>query len=156
MSPVTEYRHCFSRDDQVKQELTDEQYRIMRCNGTEAPFSNQYWDNKQAGIYVDRLSGVPLFSSLTKYDSGTGWPSFFAPLNDFELLQIEDCSHGLRRVEVRSRSSDSHLGHLFPDGPEPTGLRYCINSAALRFIALADLKRYGYGDYRELFKNIRG
>lgn len=136
----------------IRHELTAEQYEVMRCCGTEPPFQNEYWDNQEPGIYVDRISGEPLFSSLTKYNSGTGWPSFFAPLDDTAVILLEDNSHKMQRTEVRSSSSDSHLGHVFPDGPEPTGLRYCINSAALKFIPLQEMEQQGYGDYLVLFE----
>lgn len=120
--------------ENLKQRLTADQYHIACEGGTEPPFDNEYWDHKGEGVYVDVISGKPLFSSEAKFDSGTGWPSFFAPVDPDEVLEIEDTSHGMRRIEVRSKSGNAHLGHVFPDGPEPTGLRYCINSAALRFV----------------------
>lgn len=121
-------------DDDLRARLTPEQYRITCQCGTEPPFDNEYWDHKGKGIYVDVISGKPLFSSEAKFDSGTGWPSFFEPIDPEEIVEVVDTSHGMRRVEVRSKTGDAHLGHVFPDGPAPTGLRYCINSAALRFV----------------------
>lgn len=127
--------------EELRQRLTREQYHIACEGGTEPPFRNAYWDHKEEGVYVDVISGKPLFSSEAKFDSGTGWPSFFAPLDPEEIVEIVDTSHGMRRVEVRSKTGDAHLGHVFPDGPKPTGLRYCINSAALRFIPKSDLEK---------------
>ena len=138
-------------DAELKQRLTSEQYHILRQNGTEAPFLNAYWNNKHPGLYVDPITGEPLFASLDKYDSKTGWPSFTKPLKPESLVETTDASHGMARTEVRSKSSNSHLGHVFDDGPAPTGMRYCINSAALRFIPVEDLQKEGYSQYLPLF-----
>lgn len=137
--------------DVLKKELTPLQYEVTQENGTEAPFQNAYWDNHAAGIYVDVVTGEPLFSSTHKFDSGTGWPSFYQPIKKGAVVDKHDDTHGMDRTEVRSKLGDSHLGHVFADGPEPTGLRYCINSASLRFVPAADLADAGYGEYRALF-----
>lgn len=140
-------------EDELKKILTPLQYRVTQKDGTEPPFDNAYWNNKDHGIYVDVVSGEPLFSSIDKYDSGTGWPSFTKPLVPGNIVLKEDRSLFSIRTEVRSRHGDSHLGHLFPDGPPPSGQRYCMNSAALRFVSEKDLVKEGYGEYVKLFKN---
>ena len=136
---------------ELKKKLNPEQFKVTQQSGTEPPFANQYWDNHEPGIYVDIVSGQPLFSSLDKFDSGCGWPSFTQPLSDKEIAENADHSHGMDRTEVRSKLADSHLGHVFDDGPGPTHLRYCINSASLRFIPLNKMETEGYGKYLEPF-----
>jgi len=139
-------------DDELKKQLTREQYRVTQREGTEPPFRNAYWDHHRAGLYVDVVSGEPLFSSLDKFDSGTGWPSFTRPVDPGAISARTDHHLLYPRTEVRSRLAGSHLGHVFDDGPRPTGLRYCINSAALRFVPVERLAEEGYGEYAKLFQ----
>ena len=137
---------------ELKDTLTPEQYRITCQCGTEPPFQNEYWDNKRSGIYLDVISGRPLFASLHKFESGTGWPSFWKPLDPDEIVEVTDTSHGMSRTEVRSKSGQAHLGHVFADGPPPTGLRYCINSAALRFVPEEELDAQGLAHLKAHFQ----
>jgi len=138
--------------EELKKILTPMQYEVTQENATEPPFQNEYWEEHREGIYVDIVTGEPLFSSKDKFDSGCGWPSFSKPVDEGTVMEKTDTSHGMIRIEVRNKKSDSHLGHLFDDGPEPSGMRYCINSAALRFIPKEDLEKEGYVDYKKLFE----
>ena len=137
--------------DPLKDKLTKLQYDVTQNCSTEPPFQNEYWDNKEDGIYVDIISGNPLFCSIHKYDSGTGWPSFYDIINDDAVKESDDYELGYKRTELKSTSSNAHLGHLFNDGPKQTGMRYCINSASLKFIKYEDLDKEGLGDYKKLF-----
>jgi methionine-R-sulfoxide reductase len=139
-------------DPELRKKLSSLQYEVTQHEGTEPPFSNAYWNNKRPGIYVDIVSGEPLFSSLDKYDSGTGWPSFTQPLEPENIVTHTDYKLFMARTEVRSKNAGSHLGHVFDDGPAPTGLRYCMNSASLMFIPMEKLEEEGYGEYFALFK----
>jgi methionine-R-sulfoxide reductase len=143
----------YHKDPEAVSRLSPEQYRVTQRDETERPFDNAYWENKEPGIYVDLVSGEPLFTSMDKFDSGCGWPSFTKPIEAENVVERHDNSHGMTRTEVRSSQGDSHLGHVFPDGPrEAGGLRYCINSASLRFVPLNQLESEGYGSYRKLFQ----
>jgi methionine-R-sulfoxide reductase len=146
----------YNKNPEAISSLSPEQYRVTQRDGTERPFDNAYWDNKEPGIYVDVVSGEPLFASVHKFDSGSGWPSFTKPIEPENVIENKDASHGMSRTEVRSSHGNSHLGHVFPDGPKTEGgLRYCVNSASLRFVHLDDLEREGYGSYRRLFETGR-
>lgn len=138
--------------EELKKKLSPMQYAVMREEGTERPFKNEYHDNKEVGLYVDRISGEPLFTSMDKYDSGTGWPSFTKPIDAKHITTKSDNTLFATRTEVRSKLSDSHLGHVFDDGPKPLGKRFCMNSASMRFIPLSQLEKEGYGEYKSLFQ----
>lgn len=147
---MTEHKKPPERE--LTSRLTPEQHRVTQCDGTEPPFRNAYWDNKKPGIYVDVVTGEPLFSSLDKFDSGTGWPSFTRPIAPTSIVTRADRKLAADRTEIRSRGGNSHLGHVFEDGPAPTGKRFCVNSAALRFVPVEDLVREGYGEFLRLFE----
>ena len=149
---IREHWKTNKSDEELRQELTPIQYQVTKHNATEPPFQNEYWNHEEEGIYVDIISGEPLFSSKDKYDAGCGWPSFTKPLRQSEIEEELDTTHGMRRIEVRSKTADSHLGHVFDDGPAPTGARYCINSASIRFVPKEKLKEEGFEQYLGLFK----
>ena len=143
----------YRKDPEAIARLTNEQYQVTQQDATEPAFRNEFWDNHEPGLYVDVVSGEPLFASVNKYDSQSGWPSFTVPVEPGNVVELQDSTYGMARTEVRSAHGDSHLGHVFPDGPQDQGgLRYCINSAALRFIPVSDLEGEGYGEYRKLFE----
>jgi methionine-R-sulfoxide reductase len=156
INPAGPQAHRKPSDEELRARLTPLQYEVTQREGTEPPFENAFWDEKRDGIYVDIVSGEPLFSSLDKYDSGTGWPSFTRPLEPSNIVERRESKPFMPRTEVRSRHGGSHLGHVFKDGPPPTGLRYCMNSAAMRFIPREDLEKEGYGQYLALFEKGAG